>query len=471
LRDKNEELREALEASQASAVRLRQQQQPASSRLLQQSHLAESALRICDPNYPNSGRRMDSCDLDSDNPTAACRLCATAAAAAAGVSAPPPPDRRAAAATSRQSSSSALAAGRATARHSRQLQQQPLNSESEAGEDAAEEELYRLREYDIIQPEQQQQQQPHQVSSLRRSVSRQVAQNFDEDADEQPVSMSRHSGSRAHLGVSTDSLQRTQECLSGHSAITTVPRRDRRGGGGAGSRRQKPESSPGRQAAAGQEASTSCAIVTVSGNPERMFKVVLAGDAAVGKSSFIMRLCDNRFTENTTATLGWTSRLRLSPLMGAYLHCSWWDTAGQERFRSVAKSYFRRADGVLLLFDCTYERSFLSVREWVDQVHEAADKSVPIMICSNKTDLRLAAQQQGKRVVEYTEARKLAQEYDALFAEVSAKSGENVQMCVTELARLMQASEDLQVNRANVRLGKDDDKGKNAKEKSACCDF
>uniref|UniRef100_A0A1I8IRU3 EF-hand domain-containing protein n=1 Tax=Macrostomum lignano TaxID=282301 RepID=A0A1I8IRU3_9PLAT len=470
LRDKNEELREALEASQASAVRLRQQQQPASSRLLQQSHLAESALRICDPNYPNSGRRMDSCDLDSDNPDSgmstlrdvpdlevedAANNWAAAAAAAAGISAPPPRSPA-------EQQQRALAAGRATARHSRQLQQQPLNSESEAGEDAAEEELYRLREYDIIQPEQQQQQQPHQVSSLRRSVSRQVAQNFDEDADEQPALMSRHSGSRAHLGVSTDSLQRSQECLSGHSAITNVPRRDRRGGGGAGSRRQKPESSPGRQAAAGQEASTSCAIVTVSGNPERMFKVVLAGDAAVGKSSFIMRLCDNRFTEKHH---GHSRGVHIPNLFQL------WDTAGQERFRSVAKSYFRRADGVLLLFDCTYERSFLSVREWVDQVHEAADKSVPIMICSNKTDLRLAAQQQGKRVVEYTEARKLAQEYDALFAEVSAKSGENVQMCVTELARLMQASEDLQVNRANVRLGKDDDKGKNAKEKSACCDF
>ena len=45
-----------------------------------------------------------------------------------------------------------------------------------------------------------------------------------------------------------------------------------------------------------------------------------------------------------------------------------WDTAGQERFRSIAKSYFRRADGVLLLYDCTYERSFLNVREWLEAI-------------------------------------------------------------------------------------------------------
>ena len=45
-----------------------------------------------------------------------------------------------------------------------------------------------------------------------------------------------------------------------------------------------------------------------------------------------------------------------------------WDTAGQERFRSIAKSYFRRADGVLLLYDCTYERSFINVRDWIEAI-------------------------------------------------------------------------------------------------------
>ena len=45
-----------------------------------------------------------------------------------------------------------------------------------------------------------------------------------------------------------------------------------------------------------------------------------------------------------------------------------WDTAGQERFRSIAKSYFRRADGVLLLYDCTYERSFINLREWITAI-------------------------------------------------------------------------------------------------------
>lgn len=51
-----------------------------------------------------------------------------------------------------------------------------------------------------------------------------------------------------------------------------------------------------------------------------------------------------------------------------------WDTAGQERFRSIARSYFRKAHGVLLLYDVTSEHSFLSVRAWVDQVQVTAQR-------------------------------------------------------------------------------------------------
>ncbi len=45
-----------------------------------------------------------------------------------------------------------------------------------------------------------------------------------------------------------------------------------------------------------------------------------------------------------------------------------WDTAGQERYRSITKNYFRKADGIMLLYDVTNEQSFLSVREWISAV-------------------------------------------------------------------------------------------------------
>ncbi|PAA91655.1 hypothetical protein BOX15_Mlig019376g2 [Macrostomum lignano] len=218
------------------------------------------------------------------------------------------------------------------------------------------------------------------------------------------------------------------------------------------------------------------------GHPERMFKVVLAGDSSVGKSCLIMRLCDNKFVERTTATLGVDFKTTVLNVDGEMLAVQLWDTAGQERFRSIAKSYFRRADGVLLLYDCSHERSFLSVRDWLSQVREAAD--VPIMICGNKIDLRAEAElkqrqsqdsQQNQRFVGYTEARKLAQEHDALFAETSAKSGENVAESVAELARQMRANEDLQVSQAHSQLSWQQQsvqlkEGSHGSSRPACCE-
>ncbi|XP_074136235.1 ras and EF-hand domain-containing protein isoform X2 [Sminthopsis crassicaudata] len=101
---------------------------------------------------------------------------------------------------------------------------------------------------------------------------------------------------------------------------------------------------------------------------EKAYKIVLAGDAAVGKSSFLMRLCKNEFRGNTGATLGVDFQMKTLIVDGEPTVLQLWDTAGQERFRSIAKSYFRKADGVLLLYDVTCEQSFLNVREWVDTI-------------------------------------------------------------------------------------------------------
>ena len=132
---------------------------------------------------------------------------------------------------------------------------------------------------------------------------------------------------------------------------------------------------------------------------QKAFKIVLAGDAAVGKSSFLMRLCKNEFRGNTSATLGVDFQMKTLIVDGEQTVLQLWDTAGQERFRSIAKSYFRRADGVLLLYDVTCEKSFLNVREWVDMIEDAAHESIPIMLVGNKADLRDAAEAEGQKCV------------------------------------------------------------------------
>uniref|UniRef100_A0A3Q2XUF3 RAS and EF-hand domain containing n=1 Tax=Hippocampus comes TaxID=109280 RepID=A0A3Q2XUF3_HIPCM len=128
---------------------------------------------------------------------------------------------------------------------------------------------------------------------------------------------------------------------------------------------------------------------------EKAYRIVMAGDAAVGKSSFLLRLCKNEFKLNSNATLGVDFQMKTFMVDGEPTLLQIWDTAGQERFRSIAKSYFRRADGVLLLYDVTCERSFLNVREWVDMIET----------------------------------------YNTLFCETSAKDGSNILEAVLHLAR------------------------------------
>uniref|UniRef100_A0A4W6BJ81 RAS and EF-hand domain containing n=1 Tax=Lates calcarifer TaxID=8187 RepID=A0A4W6BJ81_LATCA len=160
---------------------------------------------------------------------------------------------------------------------------------------------------------------------------------------------------------------------------------------------------------------------------EKAYRIVLAGDAAVGKSSFLLRLCKNEFK------LRVDFQMKTLIVDGEPVLLQLWDTAGQERFRSIAKSYFRRADGVLLLYDVTCEKSFLNVREWVDMIEDVSQEDIPIMLVGNKCDLR----QHGSNCIPTSYGEKLAMTYNTLFCETSAKDGSNILEAVLHLARLV----------------------------------
>uniref|UniRef100_A0A3Q3VJG8 EF-hand domain-containing protein n=1 Tax=Mola mola TaxID=94237 RepID=A0A3Q3VJG8_MOLML len=178
---------------------------------------------------------------------------------------------------------------------------------------------------------------------------------------------------------------------------------------------------------------------------ERAYRIVLVGDAAVGKSSFLLRLCKNEFKLNSGATVGVDFQMKTLIVDGEPVLLQLWDTAGQERFRSIAKSYFRRADGVLLLYDVTCERSFLNVREWVDMIEDVSPEDIPIMLVGNKCDLR----KDGVTSVPTSYGEKLAMTYNTLFCETSAKDGINTVEAVLHLAR--KRKEDDSNNKLNTR--------------------
>lgn len=125
---------------------------------------------------------------------------------------------------------------------------------------------------------------------------------------------------------------------------------------------------------------------------------------------------------------------------GDYTTLQIWDTAGQERFRSIAKSYFRKAHGVLLVYDVTSEASFLNVRQWIDEIKNSCDRAIPLMLIGNKTDLRTEG---GGSGIPTSMGEKLAMAYSSLFCETSAKDGTNVVEAVLHLARQVKKSVDV----------------------------
>ncbi|KAJ0056912.1 hypothetical protein NL108_000715 [Boleophthalmus pectinirostris] len=170
--------------------------------------------------------------------------------------------------------------------------------------------------------------------------------------------------------------------------------------------------------------------------PDRLFKVVLVGNSSVGKTSLLRSFCEGRFHPTTTATIGIDYSVKTLTLDNMQIAMQLWDTAGQERYRSITKQFFRKADGVVVMYDVTVQESFKAVRPWLINVQEAAGEGIPILLLGNKMDI------EGEREVSFKEAEHLAFENKVMFFEVSAYTGKNVEESLTHLARVLMEQED-----------------------------
>uniref|UniRef100_A0A8C7ZCS7 small monomeric GTPase n=1 Tax=Oryzias sinensis TaxID=183150 RepID=A0A8C7ZCS7_9TELE len=172
--------------------------------------------------------------------------------------------------------------------------------------------------------------------------------------------------------------------------------------------------------------------------PDRLFKVVLVGDSCVGKTSLLRSFCEGRFHPSSTTTVGESIDYSVKTLTldSMQIAMQLWDTAGQERYRSITKQFFRKADGVVVMFDVTLEESFKAVRPWLNNVQEAAGEGIPILLLGNKMDM------EQEREVSFKAAERLAFENNMMFYEVSAYTGKNVTESLTHLARVLIEQED-----------------------------
>lgn len=158
-------------------------------------------------------------------------------------------------------------------------------------------------------------------------------------------------------------------------------------------------------------------------------KILIIGESGVGKSSLLLRFTDDMFDPEQAATIGVDYKVKSLTVEGNKVKLAIWDTAGQERFRTLTPSYYRGAQGVILVYDVTNRQSFTKLQMWLDELDTYSSKSdIVKMLVGNKID-------KDGRAVSREEGMKFARRHSMLFIEASAKTKDGVQCAFEELVQ------------------------------------
>lgn len=162
---------------------------------------------------------------------------------------------------------------------------------------------------------------------------------------------------------------------------------------------------------------------------DETIKILMLGESGVGKSSILTRFVDKKFSTNFITTLGVEYKHKLVMMNEKKVFLQVWDTAGQEKFRTITPVYYRKVDGVVMVYDITDENSFESINYWMKNLYENADQHIKVILVGNKYDLA------DKRVITKEAGEELASNFKIKFVEASAKSTHNVDEVFMSLSK------------------------------------
>ena len=171
---------------------------------------------------------------------------------------------------------------------------------------------------------------------------------------------------------------------------------------------------------------------------QRIFKVSLLGEGAVGKTSLRRRYLGEGFTTGYMMTIGADFAVKKLTIDDIEFTLQIWDLAGQQRFSAVREVYYRGTSGCLLVFDITRPDTYEAIPNWLHElIRNNKNRIVPMILIGNKADLR--EQNPYSVPPEYAQeyARSLSEwsGFDVPYIETSAKTGQNVQAAFETLAR------------------------------------
>ncbi|TFF92235.1 MAG: GTP-binding protein [Promethearchaeota archaeon] len=176
--------------------------------------------------------------------------------------------------------------------------------------------------------------------------------------------------------------------------------------------------------------------IVFQGKTEHIYKIVIIGDPAVGKTSLLTKFSSNKFEKRYLPTVGVNitkEQIEVENPMGeeVVVNLMMWDVAGQPQFYMLHRPYFNGADGMILVFDVTRSSSFSNIKNWYQTAVKYGLSGIPRILVGNKIDLK----DERKIIVPMMEH--LGDELNAPYFETSALTGENVKVMFRKIAKLV----------------------------------
>ena len=187
--------------------------------------------------------------------------------------------------------------------------------------------------------------------------------------------------------------------------------------------------------------------MNVESNFETLIKLVIIGDSGVGKSNFLFKFIEGKFSPLHVATVGfdYKSKIISLPQSKKKVKLQIWDTAGQEKYMSLNKNLFQRVQGIILMYDITKRESFERLDMWLNIIKQMINE-VPIVLVGNKLDDE--DNEETGRIVSYTEGDEYAKVHKFLFFETSGLNGTNVDKTFINISEVI--IRNMQDDRASI---------------------
>ncbi|CAM9727706.1 unnamed protein product [Phaeothamnion confervicola] len=160
----------------------------------------------------------------------------------------------------------------------------------------------------------------------------------------------------------------------------------------------------------------------------------------------MLRFTDDTFDDHLQSTIGVDFKVKMMDIGNKRVKMTIWDTAGQERFRTLTSSYYRGAQGIMLVYDVTRPDTFENLSKWLEEVetyHPGRGREVVKLLVGNKID--------QERVVPRAEAEAWARSKGMLFLEASAKSKVGIKQVFSEVVQKILENPALLANTAPGR--------------------